>query len=82
MSVVIFDVEKGSIADKKGIKPGDSLVSIGKNEIFDVLDFRFWQQSTRLVLHTIDTKGKKHTIRVVAKDNCGNKTSWEGEFIR
>jgi hypothetical protein len=26
--------------------------------------------------------GKKHTIRVVAKDNCGNKTSWEGEFIR
>ena len=64
MSVLIFDVEKGSIADKKGIKPGDSLVSIGKNEIFDVLDFRFWQQSTRLVLHTIDTKGKKHTIRV------------------
>ena len=26
--------------------------------------------------------GKKHTIRVVAKDNCGNKTSWEGDFIR
>ncbi len=26
--------------------------------------------------------GEKHTIRVVAKDNCGNKTSWEGEFIR
>ncbi len=64
MSVVIFDVEKGSIAEKKGIAAGDSLVSIGKNEIFDVLDFRFWQQNTRLVLHTIDTKGKKHTIRI------------------
>ena len=64
MSVVIFDVEKGSIADKKGIKSGDSLVSINKNEIFDVLDFRFWQQNTRLVLRTVDTKGKKHTIRI------------------
>ncbi|MBQ8868748.1 MAG: DUF512 domain-containing protein [Oscillospiraceae bacterium] len=64
MSVVIFDVEKGSIAEKKGIAAGDSLVSINKNEIFDVLDFRFWQQNTRLVLRTVDTHGKKHTIRI------------------
>ncbi len=64
MSVVIFDVEKGSIADKKHISKGDTLVSINKNEIFDVLDFRFWQQNTRLVLRTVDTKGKKHTIRI------------------
>ncbi len=64
MSVVIFDVEKGSIAEKKGIAAGDSLVSINKNEIFDVLDFRFWQQNTRLVLHTVDKSGKKHTIRI------------------
>ena len=26
--------------------------------------------------------GKKHTIRLVVRDNCGNKTSWEGNFIR
>ncbi len=64
MSVVIFDVEKGSIADKKGVSKGDTLVSINKNEIFDVLDFRFWQQNTRLVLRTLDKAGKKHTIRI------------------
>ena len=26
--------------------------------------------------------GKKHTLRLVATDNCGNKTTWEGDFIR
>ena len=26
--------------------------------------------------------GKKHTIRLEVSDNCGNKTSWEGHFIR
>ena len=26
--------------------------------------------------------GKKHTIRLVVRDNCGNKTTWEGHFIR
>ena len=26
--------------------------------------------------------GGKHTLRFEATDNCGNKTTWEGEFIR
>lgn len=26
--------------------------------------------------------GKKHTLRLVATDNCGNKSTWEGDFIR
>ena len=28
------------------------------------------------------TGGKKHSIKVVVKDSCGNKTVWEGNFIR
>ena len=64
MSVIIFDVEKNSLADKAGIKKGDTLLSINKNEIFDVLDFRFWQTNSRVVLRILDEKGKKHTIRI------------------
>lgn len=64
MSVRIFDVEKGSYADKKGICAGDTLVSINGNEIEDVLDFRFYQQNERVVLSVINSKGKTKNIRI------------------
>lgn len=58
MSVTIDSVEKGSAAQKKGIKPGDILVSIDKNEIMDVLDYRFYQNNSRVSLEYINSKGK------------------------
>ncbi len=58
MSVTINSVEKGSAADKKGIKPGDILVSIDKNEIMDVLDYRFYQNNSSVSLEYINSKGK------------------------
>ena len=42
MSVLVSGVSKKSIADKKGIKPGDVLVSVNSHEINDVLDYRFY----------------------------------------
>lgn len=64
MSVKIFEVEKGSFADKKGIKSGDTLVSINGNEIEDVLDFRFHQQNERVILRVKNAKGKEKNIRI------------------
>lgn len=50
MSVIIKSVTSGSYADKAGISPGDELLKINSNEIFDVLDYRFYIQAKKLTL--------------------------------
>jgi len=64
LSVVINSVIKGSIAEKKGIAAGDTLVSIDKNEIMDVLDYRFYQNNTRLTVEYINSKGKVKKAKI------------------
>ncbi len=73
MSVIIASVEKGSIAEKKGIKPLDTLISINKNDIMDVLDYRFYQNNTKLRVQYINRKGKikNVTIRKNEYDELG-----------
>ena len=66
MSVIIKSVDKGSPAYKKGIKAMDTLVSIDGNEIMDVLDYRFYQNNSRLTLEFINSKGKLKT-KVIRK---------------
>lgn len=58
MSVVVKSVEKRSPASRAGIKDGDVLISINGNVIMDVLDYRFYQNESRLILQYIDKKGK------------------------
>ncbi len=48
--VTVASVKHGSIADKKGIRAGDILISIGGHEIRDVLDYRFYMTDTNLEL--------------------------------
>ncbi len=48
--VLITGVEKGSVAEKKGICAGDYLISINGNDISDVLDYRFYIADNRIVL--------------------------------
>ena len=50
MSVIIKSVDIGSPAHKAGIKDGYTLISINKNEIMDVLDYRFYQNNAKLVV--------------------------------
>ena len=50
MSVKIENVLSSSYADKAGVQKDDVLVSINGNEIFDVLDYRFYIQSRKLTL--------------------------------
>ena len=68
MSVIISGVEKGSPAYKKGIKPLDTLVSIDDNAIMDVLDYRFYQNNTKLKLEFINKKGKIKTVKIKKKE--------------
>ena len=68
MSVVITDVQKRSPAYKKGIRPLDTLVSIDGNVIMDVLDYRFYQNNTKIVVEFIGKKGKIKTVKIKKKE--------------
>ena len=50
MAVIIKGVEAGSLAARKGIRPGDTLEAINGEAIRDVLDYRFYMTDTRLEL--------------------------------
>lgn len=64
MSVVISGVEKGSPAARAGICAGDVLVSLNKNEIMDVLDYRFYQTERRISVEILTASGKTKRVRV------------------
>lgn len=68
MSVVIKSVEKGSPAQRAGIKQGDIILSIDENEIMDVLDYRFYQNNSRLKIKIIDENGKERAVKVKKKE--------------
>lgn len=54
MAVKIYNVTKGSRAEKAGIKSGEILLKINSNEIVDVLDYRFYQVNRQLKLEISD----------------------------
>ncbi len=64
MSVIIKGVEKGSVAAKKRLSAGDVLLSIDGNEIMDVLDYRFYQNNSKLTLEYLNNKGKIKKVKV------------------
>lgn len=58
MAVRIDKVKKWSVCYRKGMRDGDSLVSINGNDINDVLDYRFYASDDILQLIYINAKGK------------------------
>ena len=64
MAVTIKNVEKSSCAYKKGIAPGDVLISINGNEIVDVLDYRFYQVNSKLELIIKTQKGDTKKVNI------------------
>lgn len=64
MSVIIKSVDLDSPAHKAGLKEGYTLISINKNDIMDVLDYRFYQNNSKLRVEYIDQNGKIKKARI------------------
>ncbi len=64
MAVVIKGVEKGSFAEKVGIKPNEILCELNGNEIVDVLDYRFYQNENVLSVKIQSTDGTVRSVTV------------------
>ena len=73
MSVIISAVESRSLCAKKGLRAGDTLISINGHEINDVLDYQFYLQDKKLLIAYLDGQGrpKKTTVRKDAFDDIG-----------
>ncbi len=50
MAQIITGVDPGSPAARAGLKPGDTLLSVNGHEIRDVLDYRYYCESAKLLL--------------------------------
>ena len=61
--VKVKDVERGSYAEKQGILPGDVLVSVNENEIYDVLDYRFYL-SEETVTVKLERNGEEYSVTI------------------
>lgn len=64
MSVRISSVGEGSLAARAGISAGETLVSINGHDIFDVLDFRFYETERRLNILVADRAGQRREVNV------------------
>ncbi len=59
--VQITSVETGSLAQKKGILPGDFLISIDSHPIGDILDYRFFLTEEKITLQ-LERDGTKFDV--------------------
>ena len=77
MAVSVFNVVKGSPAERRGVRPGDRLLSINGHEITDVLDYRFYAQESRLQVAFQNARGRtrRFTVR-----GCGGPDALGLEF--
>ncbi len=63
MAVLITAVEKNSYAEKAGIQKNDTIVSIGKNEINDVLDYQFYASDIELSVELL-REGIPYSVKI------------------
>lgn len=73
MAVVIKNVERFSKAYFKGIRAGDTLISVNSHEINDVLDYRFRINDSRLSVSFRNGKGTIHiaSIKKAPEEDIG-----------
>ena len=68
MAVHIIGIEQGTPAHKYNILPGDDLVSINGEEIFDMMDLQFYSTDTQLDL-VISRNGEKISMHITKEDD-------------
>lgn len=70
MSVIVSSVQKGSAAARARIKAGDTLLSLNGFPIIDVLDYRFYQNDSKIQIKYLNHKGKEKTKTVKKKEDA------------
>ena len=68
MPVKIAAVDVNSAAERAGIKKGETLVSINGKEIFDVLDYRFYETDRTLQILLRNVSGEEREVRIVKRE--------------
>lgn len=67
MAVHITGIERGSVAEKYGILPGDELISINDEVINDMMDLQFYSTDTKLTV-LINRNGEDRVIDIKKED--------------
>ena len=61
--VTVTEVEKGSLAEKAGLRPDDILVSIDTHPIRDILDYRFFLTEEKILLE-LERDGERFSVQI------------------
>ena len=61
---IVKNVEAGSIAEELGIEPGDRLLAIDGQEIEDIFDYQFYEESEELLLLIEKADGEKWELEI------------------
>ena len=61
---VIKGVERGSIAEELGLKPGDKIMKINNTEIEDIFDYQFMIQDTYIEVLAETTNGEEWLLEI------------------
>lgn len=64
VAVRIDSIEPNSYAEKAGILAGETLVSMNGKDIYDVLDYRFYETNRHLVLELRNDRGDHRTVEL------------------
>ena len=65
---VIKSVDKNSIAEKKGVRAGDELISINGEKVLDFIDYAFFMGEERLTLALRTKEGKEKSVKIHKED--------------
>ena len=61
---IVKNVEAGSIAEELGIEPGDRLLAIDGQEIEDIFDYQFYEESDELLLLIEKADGEQWELEI------------------
>ncbi len=68
MPLVIQDILARSLAARKGIKPGDKLLSINGHDIRDFIDLQFYGSDSYLECELENRDGERSIVEIIRKD--------------
>jgi len=64
----ISSVDPGSLAEKAGVRQGETVIKVNRHEIHDVLDFKYHSEGKKVVLLLQDENGKTRKVRIKNPD--------------